>query len=83
MNKKPDVDEKKWRKLDTTIECILNIIAIIIAQIVGGAWFDDSLIATIIVVIIIVAIFTCVKQFILGVIYNSVFLRTPFEKKED
>ncbi len=64
MNNKSDIDEKKWRKLDTAIECILVIIAVIIAQMIGTTWFDDSLVATIIVVIVAVSVFTCMKQFI-------------------
>lgn len=83
MNNKSDIDEKKWRKLDTAIEYILVIIAAIIAQMIGTAWFDDSLVATIIVVIVAVSVFTCMKQFILAFIYNSAFLRKPFEKKKD
>lgn len=77
------VDEKKWRRLDTTIECILVAIAAIIAQIIGTTWFDESFIATMIVVIVAVLIFTCIKQFILSVIYNSDFLRKPFERRDD
>lgn len=83
MDNKPDVDEKKWRRLDTMIECILVIIASIIAQIIGTSWFDGSMMATIVVIIIAVFIFTCIKQFILSIIYNSDFLRKPFEKRDE
>lgn len=83
MNKKPNIDEKKWRKLDTAIECILVIIATVIAQMIGTRWFDDSFIATLIIVIVAVSISICVKQFILSIIDNSVFLRKLFEKNED
>lgn len=50
---------------------------------IGTIWFDDSLVATIMVVIVAVSVFTCMKQFILAFIYNSAFLRKPFEKKKD
>lgn len=83
MNNKYEIDEKKWRKLDIAVECILDILACIIAQMIAGRWFDDSLIVSLIIVIIAVAVFTFVKQFILSVISTSDFLRKPFEKKQD
>jgi multisubunit Na+/H+ antiporter MnhG subunit len=82
MNNNRDVDEKKWRRLDITVGCIADVIAIWIAMFVSEKFFDGSMWAGLIVVIIAALILNAVKSAILTAIYRSDSLRRHFDKTE-